>query len=511
MEKPPTATPAAQTLSTTSTYIDLTKLTSDTFSPYQYANEIVRSVNTTSSAAPSNPSDPLVDLTTPLQKTLFDLQEIDTSIHTLTSKSALDILTYTQHQNATAKRILSQVDEERAQLVANFERLKTEVLGRYERAQKTRVAAERSLLVLRLTRAVQRVLSLGRAFESVVADSRLGDAPSGKEDHRALVQAASTALTFRDLITTPEMQDMGLGRVAIVRQVRGRVFEDGEERLKDWARKVVREFNMNSYMSSGTSTATMSVVVGSNAESAKARFESAIHILYLLSPTSRLERGRKMKQSEFEAEDLLRSLQGFVQSAVSSSAAGIGRGLGQLPALERALSETSGRCLSIRALEMVLGDVRPPMHPLLELEKKAKGRKHAKARLDQDEDGDSDIEEEEIDSLVVSEEENLGVEESVLDMLLSSLDTSSLTSYFWRSLASSLSPKVQEIINRGGVSARTLKSNKESVRAQIRDCVLKGSKMPGGLIGQGGKDEVVGSWEREAAVMVGSVVGPMGR
>lgn len=378
------------------------------------------------------------------------------------------------------------------------------MLGRYERAEKARVGAERSLLVLRLTRGVQRVLGLGRMFEVVQGESKLGDVASGKEDHRSLLQAAHLVLQFRQVMSAPETKAMELGRVGVVRQVRGRVFEDGEERLKDWARRIVREVNVNSFLKSAASTNSF----GNSADEAKARFETAVHILYLLSPTPGVEGAKRMKKSEFEADDLLRSLQGFVSSAVSSSAAGIGRGLGQLPGLERALSETSGRCLSIRTLEVVLADIKPPIHPLLYEAKD--GIENKKLRRTEDDDEDSDLEEE-IEILAITEDEDKQSEESVLDMFLSSLDTSSLTSYFWRTLASSLSPKVQEIMSKGGVSARTLKSNKDMVRNQIRDCVLKGSKMPAGLMGQGGKEVLVGNWEREAAVMVGSVVGALGR
>lgn len=356
--------------------------------------------------------------------------------------------------------------------------------------------------MLRLTRGVQRVLTLGRMFEGAMVESRLGDVAGGKEDHRALLQAAGVVLQFRELMAAPETGTMELGRVGVVRQVRGRIFEDGEERLKDWARRVVREVNVNSFVKSAASTTTF----GNSAEEAKMRFEAAVHVLYLLSPTPGLDGGRKMKKDDFEAGDLLRSLQGYVSSAVSSSAAGIGRGLGQLPGLERALAETSGRCLSVRALEVVLGNIKPPVHPLLRDSDSANDKK----KISKQQDEDSDLEDG-MESLTTAEAERSEFEETVLDMLLSSLDTSSLTSYFWRTLASSLSSKVQEIMSRGGVSARTLKSNKDAVKAQIRDCVLKGSKMPAGLMGQGGREVMVGNWEREAAVMVGSVVGPLGR
>lgn len=66
-------------------------------------------------------------------------------------------------------------------------------------------------------------------------------------------------------------------------------------------------------------------------------------------------------------------------------------------------------------------------------------------------------------------------------------------------------------MNRGGVSARTLKSNREGVREAVRDCVLRGCRNPGA----GGRMDKDGDgakgWEREVAVMVGAVVGGLGR
>lgn len=61
-----------------------------------------------------------------------------------------------------------------------------------------------------------------------------------------------------------------------------------------------------------------------------------------------------------------------------------------------------------------------------------------------------------------------------------------------------------EIMNKGGVSARTLRSNRNGVREAIRECVVRGCQGPKG---QDGKE----NWDREVAVMVGSVVGTLGR
>uniref|UniRef100_L2FNU8 Golgi transport complex component cog5 n=1 Tax=Colletotrichum fructicola (strain Nara gc5) TaxID=1213859 RepID=L2FNU8_COLFN len=97
---------------------------------------------------------------------------------------------------------------------------------------------------------------------------------------------------------------------------------------------------------------------------------------------------------------------------------------------------------------------------------------------------------------------------NMLQPLLAYLETGSLASYFWRTMAGSLGTRVQEIVNRGGVSARTLRTNRASVGEAVRECVVRGCEMPSALKGKGRGE---GNWEREVAVMVGSVVNNLGR
>ena len=79
-----------------------------------------------------------------------------------------------------------------------------------------------------------------------------------------------------------------------------------------------------------------------------------------------------------------------------------------------------------------------------------------------------------------------------------------------------LSSTRQEIVNRGGVSARTLKTNKNSVGEAIKECVIRGTQPPSTVTAAKGKtpkgdSEKSSGWDREVAVMVGSVVGHLGR
>lgn len=481
----------------TSTYIDFDYIASDDFSPYNHANNLVLATN--------NPSDPTIDLTTPLSRVLFDLQEIDSHIHTLTSRSALDILTYTSSQNAAAQRILARVEEERARISTSYERLEKGVLVRHQRAVDAKTTAQRSLEVMRLGRSVQRILNLARQFEMVLAESGLGaGARPGKEDHGALVRASLSILAFRDAVSGKDGAQ--LGRVNAVKALRGRIFEDGEARILEFARRVVREFSMSTLAAGPAAGGTASGPTFREAEDSRARFTSAVHILYLLSPSPRID-GEKMLQKDFEPEYLLRALQGYLQTAITSSSASIGRALGQLPMLDRALLEASARCQNVVALEALLRGIQPPEHPLLQYEK---GHGRTKDVVDP---ADVDIDDDDNEGLFDTKTTG---SETFLSLLLSALDTASLPSYFWRSLASSLSSRVSEILNRGGISARTLRSQRDIVRSEIRECVLRGSRLPRTVVLGNSKtsfkgEEPVENWEREAAVMVGSVVGLLGR
>src|SRR5277367_654198 len=111
-------------------YIDYEAFLDPSFSAVTFANKLV--------LAASDPSDTPLDLSTPLSRVLFDVQEIDTRIHSLTTKSALPILEHTQTQNVAAQRVLEGVEEEVSRLNESYQRLEREVLGRYAEAEQAR-------------------------------------------------------------------------------------------------------------------------------------------------------------------------------------------------------------------------------------------------------------------------------------------------------------------------------------------------------------------------------------
>lgn len=445
-------------------YIDYETFLSPSFSPAAFANTLVLSTN--------NPTDTPLDLSTPLSKVLFDSQAINTQIDTLTSKSALPLLSHTQEQTESSARIVQEIDSQVASLNDGYKRLEKEVLVRYEAAEEVQTVASRLWETVRLGRSVARCLQLGRQLEIQLAEVAATGNPvkivGQKEDHRALVRCSNTLLSLHELFSkrAAGQEGYGLDRVDVVRTLQSTLVNPAERTVLTKSQQIVREFSMST-LSSGSSTTTYAQTADT-----KSRTTSALLSLYLLSPIP--DPAKVMKKTErWEPEQLIQALQDYLRTALTSSLASLARALSTLPTLDRTLLEVSARCQNILALESLLSSTTPPPHPTL--------------------------------SASVPHAANF------LLPLLSSLETGSLASYFWRTLAGGLSTKVMEILNKGGVSARTLKSNKNSVRDAIRECVIRGSTPPAGAGTKAKGENTEKAWEREIAVMVGSVVGALGR
>lgn len=421
-------------------YIDYETFLDPNFSPTTFANTLVLATN--------NPSDTPLDLSTPLSRVLFDVQEIDTHIHTLTTKSAIPLLNYTADQDHAAQRIISDVEAQVTTLTGGYQRLEREVIDRHRTADEVRMVVERLWQTVRIGRAVNRCLLLARQLEAQMTEVGTG-ATAKKDDHRAMIRAATTIVTIRDLLASsgPGEEGEHLSRIHLITNLQSSLVSPSESTLQARGQQIIREFSMSSLAPNPSGATTYA-----QTEETKARTTSALLTLHLLSPQLQLQ-----------------ALQSYLRTSLTSSLASIARALANLPNLDRTLLEVSARCQNIVALESLLETIKPLPSPVKEA-------------------GDEDKE-----------------QPHLLGRLLSSLDTSSLPSYFWRSLAEGLSGRVTDLLSKGGVNARTLRSNRDRVRESIRDCVIKGSQGPGGARGN------QGAWEREAAVMVGSVVGALGR
>ena len=416
-------------------YIDYETFLDPSFSPASFANSLVLATN--------NPSDTPVDLSTPLSRVLFDIQEIDTHIHTLATKNAIPLLTHTKEQSEAGERIVRDVEAQVANLTDGYRRLEKEVIERYEAANEVRRTVERLWETVRIGRGVSRCLLLCRQLEAQMSEVN-GSGGKKKEDHSAMTRAAGTLTSILQLLAVkaPGEEGEALLSIDLVTSLQSSLIAPSDNALKARAQQTIREFSMSSLGSTATTYA--------QSEDTKARTISACLTLQTLSP-----------------QLLLAALQAYLRNQLTSSLASLARALSSPSTLlDRTLLEVSARCQNIVALEGLLAGISPsPTDP--------------------------------IPSAPTTPP-------TLLTSLLTALDTSSLPSYFWRSLAEGLAPRVQDLVSKGGAPARTLKAQKERVREGIRGCVLRGSQ---GVQGFGGQ----GEWEREAAVMVGSVLGALGR
>jgi hypothetical protein len=443
-------------------YIDYETFLDPGFSPSAFANTLVLATN--------NPNDAPLDLATPLSKVLFDTQEIDSHIDLLTTRSAVPLLSHTKEQTEASTRIISEIDNQVKSLNESYKQLEKEVIQKHAEADEVRQVASRLWETLKLGRAVGRCLQLGRQLEvqhSEISSSGSVVASGKKEDHRALVRCAHTILSLREVLEkkAPGEEGYGLDRVNAIKSLQDSIVAPIERSVRTISERIVREFAIGS----ATGTATFA-----QSEETKARMVSAMLTLYLISPSP------GTKPDKWIPQLLLQALEEYLRNALQSSISSLARSLAALPSLDRTLAEVSARCQNIMALEIILDSTKAPVHPLLPQQKQ------------------------------ISEKSNL------LQPLLAYLETGSLASYFWRTMASSLSTRVVEIVNRGGVSARTLKTNRNTVGEAIRECVIRGSQPPSTLTAAKGKTakadpEKGGGWDREVAVMVGSVVGNLGR
>ena len=421
-----------------------------------FANSLVLATN--------NSSDTSIDLSTPLSRVLFDIQEIDKYIHILSTRSAIPLLTHTKQQADAGQRILSEVEAQIASLTDGYERLEKEVIQRYEAAQGVQTAAERLWQTVKIGRAVGRCLLLCRQLEAQMAEVAGNGAPAAgkKEDYKAMIRASRTLISIRALMSAsgPGGEGEHLSRINLILSLQNSLLAPSDSILRTRSQQIIREFSMSSLSASSTATYAQS-------EETKARTTSAVLTLCLLSP-----------------QLLLSTLQTYLRTCLTSSLASIARALTALPTLDRTLQEVSARCKNIVALESLLENTKPPSCSL-----------------------DTDSEPLFMELSPGERPEEIS---NLLRPLLAALDTSSLPSFFWRSMAESLAPRVADLVGRGGAAARALKAQKDKVRDSVRECVLRGSQGPD-RPSPSKSNSLEGAWEREAAVMVGSVLGALGR
>ena len=489
-------------------YIDYEAFLSPTFSPHSFANALILHTNTS--------DDPNLDLSTPLSRVLFDLQEIDSHIHSLTTGNASELLAYAEESRSVSEELVKGVEEQMKVVGAAYKRLEKEVAGRGRAAEEVLGVVERLNGVTRVVRGVGRVVLLGRQLEGLVGEwfgSRGGAAvggTGGEGDWKALFRMGYTVAEMRRTLVADE--DRELTEVNCVKVVVSQLLVPAEQYLKTIATGMVANFALPATSTTGTGTSasttssfspttstpsSSSFAAQKSLEASLSRVSSATQILYLLNTTSKL--------SSSDSPLLLQVLNTFLTNQTTTSLAALSRVFSSLtptqpspPALDRSFSEIVQKIRGIAALEEVLKSL-----PLSTLDPTCTIPATTNPAPVEGE-----------DEAVLGEEDD--TEPTLLGFVLADLDTPSLPTLFFRNLSSGLETLVRNVLARGGVAARGLRAGKDKLREGLRGVVERGLAGEGedGSLRVGGDGRRGGRRKRRAGereVGVGVVMGGVER
>ncbi|KAH0012302.1 P-loop containing nucleoside triphosphate hydrolase protein, partial [Aureobasidium melanogenum] len=200
-------------------YIDYEAFASPDFHAPSFANTLVLSTN--------DANDTSLDLSTPLSRVLFDVQEVDTHIDSLTTSSALPLLKHTSTRAKASTHVLDTLESQVQGLQQAYTRLHQDVVERYEQAEQVRLTADRLATTLRLARAVARCLQIGRTLEGSIADT---DKP--REGYRTLAPAARLVLSLRQALSPDDIAEARLlARVNVITTLRIELLDPSERSL----------------------------------------------------------------------------------------------------------------------------------------------------------------------------------------------------------------------------------------------------------------------------------------
>ncbi|KAF8449628.1 Golgi transport complex subunit 5-domain-containing protein, partial [Terfezia claveryi] len=218
-------------------YIDYEAFLSPTFSPYSFANALILHTNTS--------DDPNLDLSTPLSRVLFDLQEIDSHIHSLTTGNASELLAYAEESRSVSEDLVKGVEEQMKVVGVAYRRLEKEVVGRGKAAEEVLGVVERLNVVTRVLREVGRVVLLGRQLEGLVSEwfcSRggTGGGTGGEGDWKVLLRMGYTVAEMRRTLVADERGGgRELAEVNCVKVVVSQLLVPAEQYLKTIATGIV--------------------------------------------------------------------------------------------------------------------------------------------------------------------------------------------------------------------------------------------------------------------------------
>lgn len=310
-------------------YIDYETFLSPSFSPHAFASTLITSTN-------NDPSDPSLDLTTPLSRVLFDLQEIDTHIHTLTTTSSLPLLTYTSRSHTASTTLLAAITAQTTALNAAYTRLEQSIRARSEPATKLITTLTNLHTATSLLRELGRALVLARQLEIQLA-----------ETPTPMIRAAHSVVELRKLLAANTAAMDGIDLATDLHRL---IVTPAESALAARSRETLAGFSLLPTAATGPTAFALDPAIV--AEGQRPAVTAALQTLQLLQGGG----------------GLAGTIQALLNTQVTASIALLTRALTALTMLDRTLVEVAARCRTLVAVEEMLAGVGLAAEVLAELD-----------------------------------------------------------------------------------------------------------------------------------------------
>src|SRR5690606_35214029 len=203
----------------------------------------------------NTPLDPSLDLSTPLSRITFDIQEIDSHITTLTSKSALPLLEYAQRNQLASTQLVEGLEAELKRLTETYERLEQDVITRAKSAKELYTVVSRLHDTTTMLRLVTRTLLLGRELESQMFEvrgiptiERSQSRMTESDSFRAMPRAARTAVELQKVL---QGGSAGIENLDIIRSLKKDYVQPALNQLVNKSQILISNFSVNAQGTGG--------------------------------------------------------------------------------------------------------------------------------------------------------------------------------------------------------------------------------------------------------------------
>ncbi|KAL1887821.1 Conserved oligomeric Golgi complex subunit [Ceratocystis pirilliformis] len=396
-------------------YVDYRAFLDPTFQPPAFIRDLVQET--------SSLDDQPIDFSTPLSRILFDIQEINSNIDSVTTGSAEPLLNHTQGQNNASQSLTDGLDALSDALNRSHLHLEHQVGITYDFANMTRYVARRVTSTHGLLTPLTNFCKLSRQLEIHCLDF-LPPGHSEPQNYPSLVRCAEVIISSKSTIDRAFLgvEARGLERLRVVNELQDAVISPISDVVLQQSNRIIREFSVPESETFAQS------------EASKLRLASSLHALYFMSYFDFIRRIHLFKPIL-----LYQSVHAYIRNAVDSSTEAFVDFLGQLTLPHYGISRIIKHGRNIMALEHVMSTCWPGHHEVLP---------------------------------------DVPTASSYLQTFQTYIGCQSLIRLFWHVLTDKLRQKVVDIIDLDSPQAQTLQNRTDLIVNAIREFIVNGSRMP---------------------------------